>query len=820
MADKVDKNTKATPEYKAMLKRFDELKKMSGSVYKKEREAFAYSQTMFQAKEKILETELEIYKQSIKDNKIITAKQAKKQAKKQAAHSVTQKKLGLTEGDKILGKHGLKNMGSMAMQGGLHALGAGTENPLFNLAANALGKRRNRITEARQNTFDHENKKNKDENDEDVESQSNKNEHYETAAGEGESADCVKICDDDKDDKIKEIVQSTVLALPAPENDNETLALPAPENVLDNETLGLPAPENDNEEQSDRQADLDSGMNLIEGDAQFNPIDGITKDQGVELIAKATTMLEYLKSLNENEEELAIFQAQIKEELDEANNAAEESAEDKKLSQENTQLENKEKKDPSILNLPGADKIGAKKPGKASLLDKLGDMGSSLTGLKSMFSLFGKGGPLLGMLTKIGPMLTSFSGLLGPAAAVAGVGTAAYMGATKLQKMLGILDENGNAKEGGLGDKLYEFMHGSSDKVQKTDEQARTDYISTLKASNKETKGSEGYKKIMSKGIQDLDAQIKIIQAEADDHTFGMTSEEKRSIKDLQKLKENLVERKNRKYDEEGHEIKTTNESSDESTTNKSTTNESTVNKSKGGKPKKRVSRLREKAQKKRAKINIQGDIVTKYAGESGKITIKMGEIFVDGKKNDEATKDYHEQLVKSGNEKEGWWEQQQDARYNPKKLTDEEKLDFDDSFDEWDDPANHIQSKKKETDDTTYTEQAKKQKGDVKSKPKITPNELQQKKIDVIPKSSKNKTKEQAQSREKVIEKTMKKSSESALIQKEVETQEKQQPIIISAPAPTPAPSGGSEGTSSKTNTNITTSDGSNFGNKLYGAY
>ena len=148
--------SKDSKEFKEGIARLRELTVKSREVYKKEREAAALWRGSFEAKERILDTEIRIYKDSLKSSKVLSKRQAHRAAKKEAFKATTKDRLGLTQGDDIISKQGLRNTGSMALQGGLHAMGVMTENPLFNLAAHALGKRRQRVTEARRETYEHE----------------------------------------------------------------------------------------------------------------------------------------------------------------------------------------------------------------------------------------------------------------------------------------------------------------------------------------------------------------------------------------------------------------------------------------------------------------------------------------------------------------------------------------------------------------------------------------------------------------------------------------------------------------------------------------
>jgi len=189
--------------------------------------------------------------------------------------------------------------------------------------------------------------------------------------------------------------------------------------------------------------------------------------------------------------------------------------------------------------------------------------------------------------------------------------------------------------------------------------------------------------------------------------------------------------------------------------------------------------------------------ILSKYS-KNGKMEIRMGEIYIDGQKNEEATAEYHKELVKSGVEKEGQWEKLQDEKLHPEKYQTEHKDKVGDTFDKLGEP---------------------KQAAKIKPKTKLTPNESNQKKK-IEQSEIKNTVKTTPAPRERVIEKSIVAAEQSPILQKEVQNAGKEKaPIVIQAPAPekqkTPQ-----TGESQPLNATVVTADGSHFGNKLYGAY
>jgi len=162
---------------------------LASSSRKSLREARALNEGIFKAREKILEVEHKILKDAIAEGKVLSKTQVKKKAVMEGGKSAIQQGMGLTEGDKIFSGRGLANMLGKGLQGAMHVAGVATENPLFNLAANALGQRSSRIDAAREQVYQ-EDKLKETENTEETETQDTKiQETQETSQNDGEDGE-------------------------------------------------------------------------------------------------------------------------------------------------------------------------------------------------------------------------------------------------------------------------------------------------------------------------------------------------------------------------------------------------------------------------------------------------------------------------------------------------------------------------------------------------------------------------------------------------------------------------------------------------------
>lgn len=142
--------------FNEMIDSLDNLQRLTEDAYKREREAKAFTKAGFRRSEARLAKEIEI-RQKLIDNEQVFSEKEIQQIVKQESKGIGRKEaLGLTQGDKIMGKHGIGNMASMASQGLMHAAGVATGNPLFNLLASNLGARRNRIADARKSVYEQE----------------------------------------------------------------------------------------------------------------------------------------------------------------------------------------------------------------------------------------------------------------------------------------------------------------------------------------------------------------------------------------------------------------------------------------------------------------------------------------------------------------------------------------------------------------------------------------------------------------------------------------------------------------------------------------
>jgi len=166
-----------------MIKR-EEL--LASSARKGLREARAINEGIFKAKEKILTVERQILKDAIAEGKVLSKTQVKKKAVMEGGKGAVKQGLGLTEGDKIFSGRGLANMLGKGLQGAMHVAGAATENPLFNLGANALGQRSSRIDAARENVYQEDQSKLNSSDDNDTEETETK---QQSGGGDGDGGD-------------------------------------------------------------------------------------------------------------------------------------------------------------------------------------------------------------------------------------------------------------------------------------------------------------------------------------------------------------------------------------------------------------------------------------------------------------------------------------------------------------------------------------------------------------------------------------------------------------------------------------------------------
>jgi len=141
-------------KFKEMIERSVEIQRDNTGARDELNQAKALTQRTYKARKVLAETEKKLLDLYIKHDRVVDLKTVRKKAKKIAKASVKKEKLGLTQGDKLWGKEGLKARGGKGLQVALHTAGLTTGNPLFNLAANAWGRRRSRISESRQKVYD------------------------------------------------------------------------------------------------------------------------------------------------------------------------------------------------------------------------------------------------------------------------------------------------------------------------------------------------------------------------------------------------------------------------------------------------------------------------------------------------------------------------------------------------------------------------------------------------------------------------------------------------------------------------------------------
>jgi len=147
---------KVKKQYDEMIERLGNIQKLTEGVYAEEREAKAYTKAGFRRSQARLVKEGEIRQKIIDSGEVLPEKEIQKIVQKESKGAGRKEALGLTQGDKIMSRQGMGNMASMAGQGLMHVAGIASGNPLFNLLASNLGSRRNRISEARKNVYEHE----------------------------------------------------------------------------------------------------------------------------------------------------------------------------------------------------------------------------------------------------------------------------------------------------------------------------------------------------------------------------------------------------------------------------------------------------------------------------------------------------------------------------------------------------------------------------------------------------------------------------------------------------------------------------------------
>ena len=154
--EKKEEQKEMKVELGAMKERRAEINKLNSGAYKTLNEAKALTEGRYKAAARLAETEKALYDLYIKNNTIVSDEFIKAKAKRITKKAVKKDKLGLTQGDKLWGKEGIKSRASKMGEFALHTAGMATENPIFNLGANALSKRRNRVSEARQGVYSQE----------------------------------------------------------------------------------------------------------------------------------------------------------------------------------------------------------------------------------------------------------------------------------------------------------------------------------------------------------------------------------------------------------------------------------------------------------------------------------------------------------------------------------------------------------------------------------------------------------------------------------------------------------------------------------------
>lgn len=128
------------------------------SVYKDLRQAKAITETGFNVQEKYRQAKMERLAQARESGKGIGRTRMAASAAGSAAKSGGKQAVGMLQSDKLFSKQGVKSVAGFGLEGMMHAVGAASGNPLFNLMATGLGSRRKRVQEARQNLYDEENK--------------------------------------------------------------------------------------------------------------------------------------------------------------------------------------------------------------------------------------------------------------------------------------------------------------------------------------------------------------------------------------------------------------------------------------------------------------------------------------------------------------------------------------------------------------------------------------------------------------------------------------------------------------------------------------
>ncbi len=151
-----DNKLELEKKYAEMIKTRDELAKNLDGAQDKLNEVKALTEGRYKAAKNTAKIEKELYDLHIKHGRVVDKDYIKQKAKQISKNQNRKERLGLTQGDKLWGKEGVKSRVSRVGEMGMHALGAGTGNPLFNLVANKLSGRRKRIEEGRQGVYNEE----------------------------------------------------------------------------------------------------------------------------------------------------------------------------------------------------------------------------------------------------------------------------------------------------------------------------------------------------------------------------------------------------------------------------------------------------------------------------------------------------------------------------------------------------------------------------------------------------------------------------------------------------------------------------------------
>jgi len=205
--DKTEQDLKdINADFQKMIDLSADLKKNSSKARDEFKQATALTEGRFKAQKRLDEATKQLTDLYIKHNRVVDVKQIKKKAKQMSKSSVKKEKLGLTQGDKLWGKEGIKSRVSKGAQFGMHAMGMATENPVFNLAANALGKRRERISQARHGVY------NEDQSEKDAKKKQNKAQNEDQEKLETDTGSSKGNGKTDSDSDFGELVAEAVTA--------------------------------------------------------------------------------------------------------------------------------------------------------------------------------------------------------------------------------------------------------------------------------------------------------------------------------------------------------------------------------------------------------------------------------------------------------------------------------------------------------------------------------------------------------------------------------------------------------------------------------